>query len=359
MKMFKMVALAAAMALCLNTAAFAESRNTVTKSEAVLNGTSLADTKIEIVPYSEVATGDVITIKFTNATVFSQAVIDGKGEPTEKGYNKDGYQFRDVDGQLWNGVTGFYDVMKYENSSKVPYIITRMSDEEIKVELCNIPSEYADGSLYSVNGVGKAPYYSIPVVAYADSETPAVISAIIDGNGTSISDGDVMKGNTSVDKATTSSTVTSSTTTTEAQTETTTAALDNNVSVSVGSKVMIVNNTSYSIDTAPYIQIASSSTMVPLRAVSTALAGVDENDDMIKWDAENKVVTINYKGNTLVFTINSNDIIINGKKKSMDYGVVAEIKDSRTFVPFRALGEALGAEVDWEADTKTATYKAK
>jgi hypothetical protein len=41
----------------------------------------------------------------------------------------------------------------------------------------------------------------------------------------------------------------------------------------------------------------------------------------------------------------------------MDNGVVTEIKDSRAFVPFRALGEALGVEVEWVADTKTALYK--
>ena len=40
----------------------------------------------------------------------------------------------------------------------------------------------------------------------------------------------------------------------------------------------------------------------------------------------------------------------------MAYGVYAEIKDSRMFVPFRNLGEAVGAKVDWDAETKTAIF---
>ncbi len=40
----------------------------------------------------------------------------------------------------------------------------------------------------------------------------------------------------------------------------------------------------------------------------------------------------------------------------MAYGVYAEIKDSRMFVPFRTLGEAVGAKVDWDAETKTAIF---
>lgn len=40
----------------------------------------------------------------------------------------------------------------------------------------------------------------------------------------------------------------------------------------------------------------------------------------------------------------------------MNYGVTAEIRDDRMFVPFRIIGESLGADVEWDADTKTAYY---
>ena len=47
---------------------------------------------------------------------------------------------------------------------------------------------------------------------------------------------------------------------------------------------------------------------------------------------------------------------VNGTDKPIANGVKAEIKDSRTFIPFRALGEALDAKVSWNANTKTATF---
>ncbi len=52
-------------------------------------------------------------------------------------------------------------------------------------------------------------------------------------------------------------------------------------------------------------------------------------------------------------------MIVNGKSIVMENGVKAEITDGRMFVPFRALGNALGVNVDWDADTKTAIYKNK
>lgn len=41
----------------------------------------------------------------------------------------------------------------------------------------------------------------------------------------------------------------------------------------------------------------------------------------------------------------------------MDNGVQAEITGSRMFIPFRALGKALGVDVTWDTDTKTAIYE--
>ena len=40
----------------------------------------------------------------------------------------------------------------------------------------------------------------------------------------------------------------------------------------------------------------------------------------------------------------------------MDNGVYPEIKDGRMFVPFRALGEAFGIEVNWDSNTWTASF---
>ena len=58
---------------------------------------------------------------------------------------------------------------------------------------------------------------------------------------------------------------------------------------------------------------------------------------------------------TVVMTIGSTDFVVNNevitKEDSAPY-----IANDRTYVPFRALGEALGAEVNWDNDARTVTY---
>ena len=93
--------------------------------------------------------------------------------------------------------------------------------------------------------------------------------------------------------------------------------------------------------------------MIPLRAVSQGIVG---NEDCVKWDAETKTAAISFEGNEIRFTAGSNMAYINDRPVEMDNGVKAEITDSRMFVPFRALGEALGAKVSWDSESKTAYF---
>lgn len=146
--------------------------------------------------------------------------------------------------------------------------------------------------------------------------------------------------------------------------KTATGTLDNQVSVTIGDTICYINNKSYEMDVAPYIQATSNSTLVPLRFVAIAL-GLDdiENPDesnKVVWDNINKKVTLYYGQGTnqkiIQFTNNSNEMLVDGTKIDMPYGVTAEITNSRMFVPFRALGQALGVNVSWDSETKTATY---
>ena len=135
------------------------------------------------------------------------------------------------------------------------------------------------------------------------------------------------------------------------------------IKVVIDSRDIIINGNSYAMDVAPYIQSSSNSTMVPLRFVAIAIAGGDiekaDTSDIVVWDAIAKTATIK-KGDTIaVFTADSNIAVINGVEISMNYGVVSEIKDSRMFVPFRVIGEALGADVDWDEVEKAAYYNKK
>ena len=145
-----------------------------------------------------------------------------------------------------------------------------------------------------------------------------------------------------------------------------TGTFNQTVKVSVGEKTVLVGDQAYDMDVAPYIQASSNSTMVPLRFVSVAL-GVDSSNvanpdasNKIAWDANTKTTTIYYGAGTgqkiIQFQAGSNIMVVDGTRIPMEYGVVAEIKDGRMFVPFRALGQALGVTVSWDADTRTAIY---
>ena len=58
---------------------------------------------------------------------------------------------------------------------------------------------------------------------------------------------------------------------------------------------------------------------------------------------------------SVVMTIGSNDFVVNNDVVNVP-DAAPYIANSRTYVPFRALGEALGAEVEWDNDARTVTY---
>lgn len=94
-------------------------------------------------------------------------------------------------------------------------------------------------------------------------------------------------------------------------------------------------------ETPAYIE--NGRTMVPLRFISEALG------EKIDWKADTKTVIVGDNKASLV--IGEKEINANGKKIAIDSPAV--IKDSRTFVPLRAISEILGAKVDWESSTRT------
>jgi len=152
--------------------------------------------------------------------------------------------------------------------------------------------------------------------------------------------------------------------------KTVTGTFDDVVTVTIDDSTCTVNGEAYDMGVAPYIQTTpdGGSTLVPLRFVSIAL-GVDSEslDDpdasqRVVWNQGTKTVTLYYGQGTgqkiVQFTAGSNNMVVDGNPIPMDYGVVAEIKDDRMFVPFRALGSALGIKVTWDDTTRTATYSA-
>lgn len=104
---------------------------------------------------------------------------------------------------------------------------------------------------------------------------------------------------------------------------------------------IIVNGNEITPENPPYVE--KGRTMVPLRFISEALG------EEVKWEKSTKSIIIG--DNKAVLTLDSNEIIANGERKTID--CPATLKNSRTFVPLRAVSEILGAKIDWNGETKT------
>ena len=91
--------------------------------------------------------------------------------------------------------------------------------------------------------------------------------------------------------------------------------------------------------------LKNGSTLLPVRSVSTALGGE------VVWDADTKTASIDKGGTIVAITIGQKEISINNKKQAIS--TPAQIVSGRTYVPLRALGEALECDITWVKETKT------
>ena len=110
---------------------------------------------------------------------------------------------------------------------------------------------------------------------------------------------------------------------------------DLEVVLQIANKDVEVNDVVMKNDVAPFIN--ESRTMVPIRVIIESLGGTAE------WDEATRTVTLTIDGKVLKMTI---DQVIAG------FDAPAVIHDSRTFVPIRYVAEAVGANVDWIAETQ-------
>lgn len=108
---------------------------------------------------------------------------------------------------------------------------------------------------------------------------------------------------------------------------------------------VLVNGKPVFFDVAPYLD-QNNRLMVPFRAIAEALgAGVD-------WLPETKQVSMKRNEQLLLLTLDSKEAIINGESFMMD--TTPLLKDGRTLVPLRYVGELLNAQVHWDQSQKTA-----
>ncbi len=97
------------------------------------------------------------------------------------------------------------------------------------------------------------------------------------------------------------------------------------------------------LDVEPVVQ--DGRTLVPIAAVAEELGGDSS------FDNASKTVRIASIDNDIRLTIGSKNAVINGQPKTLD--VAAQIVNGRTLVPLRFVGEALGAQVKYDAKERT------
>lgn len=81
-------------------------------------------------------------------------------------------------------------------------------------------------------------------------------------------------------------------------------------------------------------------TLVPLRFISEAVGA------QVGWEEESGKITITQDSNKVEIILGSTDMLVNGMTVKLD--VPAQTFNDRTFVPLRALVEALGRDVFWD-----------
>lgn len=119
--------------------------------------------------------------------------------------------------------------------------------------------------------------------------------------------------------------------------------LQNAVVLHIGKPKAFVNNSEAVVDSTNkdvYPFIKDGRTLVPVRFISENLGAE------VEWDDSTKAVTVKLNNKTVQLTIGSKNIYINGVEKEID--VPAQIMNERTFIPLRALVEALDKKVFWD-----------
>jgi hypothetical protein len=112
---------------------------------------------------------------------------------------------------------------------------------------------------------------------------------------------------------------------------------------------VILDGNTLSFEQQPTIikGISGGRVMVPLRDIFEAMGA------NVKWNSENKTITAVKGKITVQMTIGSNVMTKNGVKITLD--VPAQLVSGYTMIPVRAIAEAFGSDVDWDANKKIVT----
>lgn len=115
---------------------------------------------------------------------------------------------------------------------------------------------------------------------------------------------------------------------------------------------VLVNGDPVKFDQTPVIQ--EGRTLVPMRAIFEAMGC------KVDWEAASQKVTASNSGKTITMNINNVNMRVAEENgiNMVTLDVPPQIIGGRTLVPVRAISEALGANVDWNGDTRTVSVSA-
>ena len=111
-----------------------------------------------------------------------------------------------------------------------------------------------------------------------------------------------------------------------------------------GVKVYVDNKAVSFPDQRPFID-KNNRTLVPIRFIA------EEMGSEVGWDGTRQLVTISQDNTAIELTIGERRARVNGNWKYFDTSAV--LHNDRTMVPLRFISETLGADVDWDGDTRT------
>jgi len=111
----------------------------------------------------------------------------------------------------------------------------------------------------------------------------------------------------------------------------------------LGEISVTVDGAALQFDVSP--QIIDGRTMVPLRVVFEAL------DAEVNWLSDTQTITATRNHVTVAMQVGHAVISVNGYDVELE--VAPLIINGRTLVPFRAVAESFGVDVDWDDITQT------
>lgn len=129
------------------------------------------------------------------------------------------------------------------------------------------------------------------------------------------------------------------------------AASQKPLTMFIGATNYMVGGEAAVTDAAPFIQ--NGRTFVAVRPIGDALGMT------IYWDAATQTVTMTKPGETVTIVVGAATFKVDRAGVVTEYptDAPAQINDGRTYLPFRAIGEAMGYEVNFDAATQSVTFK--